>query len=168
MQDGGYDTQKVINIFQNEERIEKIVKNLENHVVLEREAMELQMLITNPYKAMAEIKKYYEAIAHDLNYIYRLRNQLIHSAKGLDDSLEHISMRLYRYVNSVLSTILYYKEKNEEYTITDILNSINATYLDYVGVWQERKRKKEPINEKVELSLQEAYKIVRPPYLFME
>lgn len=168
LNDGGYDTQKVINVFQDEERIGKIIKGLEKHVVLERETAELQMLITNPYKAIIAIKKYYEAIMHDLNYIYRLRNQLIHSTKGLDDSLEHISMRLYRYVNSVLSTMLYYKEKNGEYTITDILNSIDATYLDYVSTWGDGNGKKKSINQKVELSLQEAYKIVRPPYLFIE
>lgn len=168
LNDGGYDTQKVINVFQDEERIGKIIKGLEKHVVLERETAELHMLITNPYKAIKAIKKYYEAIMHDLNYIYRLRNQLIHSTKGLDDSLEHISMRLYRYVNSVLSTMLYYKEKNGEYTITDILNSIDATYLDYVSTWGDENGKKKSKNQKVELSLQEAYKIVRPPYLFIE
>lgn len=168
LNDGGYDTQKVIKVFQDEERIGKIIKGLEKHVVLERETAELQMLITNPYKAIIAIKKYYEAIMHDLNYIYRLRNQLIHSTKGLDDSLEHISMRLYRYVNSVLSTMLYYKEKNGEYTITDILNSIDATYLDYVSTWGDGNGKKKSVNQKVELSLQEAYKIVRPPYLFIE
>lgn len=168
LNDGGYDTQKVIKVFQDEERIGKIIKGLEKHVVLERETVELQMLITNPYKAIIAIKKYYEAIMHDLNYIYRLRNQLIHSTKGLDDSLEHISMRLYRYVNSVLSTMLYYKEKNGEYTITDILNSIDATYLDYVSTWGDGNGKKKSVNQKVELSLQEAYKIVRPPYLFIE
>lgn len=168
LNDRGYDTQKVIKVFQDEERIGKIIKGLEKHVVLERETAELQMLITNPYKAIIAIKKYYEAIMHDLNYIYRLRNQLIHSTKGLDDSLEHISMRLYRYVNSVLSTMLYYKEKNGEYTITDILNSIDATYLDYVSTWGDGNGKKKSVNQKVELSLQEAYKIVRPPYLFIE
>ena len=168
LNDDGYDTRKVIKVFQDKERIGKIIKGLEKHVVLERETAELQMLITNPYKAITAIKKYYEAIMHDLNYIYRLRNQLIHSTKGLDDSLEHISMRLYRYVNSVLSTMLYYKEKNGEYTITDILNSIDATYLDYVSAWGDGNGKKKSMNHEVELSLQEAYKIVRPPYLFIE
>ena len=69
--------------------------------------MELIMLLTEPQKASKSIKEYYEEIRHDLNYIYRLRNQLIHSARDIDDSLEYISFRLYRYVNSVLSTILY-------------------------------------------------------------
>ena len=57
MNDGGYDTQKVIKVFQDEERIGKIIKGLEKHVVLERETAELQMLITNPYKAIIAIKK---------------------------------------------------------------------------------------------------------------
>ena len=78
-------------------------------------------------------------------------------------------MRLYRYVNSVLSTILYYKEKNSEYTIMDILNSIDATYQDYISAWKVKKadRKKAQEDEK-QLSLQEAYEMVRPSYLFIE
>ena len=64
--------------------------------------------------------------------------------------------------------MLYYKEKNGEYTITDILNSIDATYLDYVSAWGDGNGKKKSMNHEVELSLQEAYKIVRPPYLFIE
>ena len=70
-------------------------------------------------------------------------------------------------VETVLG-FLYYKEKNGEYTIMDILNSIDATYLDYVSTWGDGNGKKKSVNQKVELSLQEAYKIVRPLYLFIE
>lgn len=167
--DGGYDTKKVIAVFQDQERVEKIADSFSKHVVLHRELSELFMLINSPKKAVAAIEEYYEGIRHDLNFIYRLRNQLIHSTKGTDDSLEHISMRLYRYVNSVLSTILYYKEKNSEYTITDILNSIDATYRDYISAWKTKKTDRKKAQEDEEqLSLQEAYKMVRPSYLFIE
>ncbi len=167
--DGGYDTKKVIAVFQDQKRVEKMADSFSKHVVLHRELSELFMLINSPQKAVAAIEDYYEGIKQDLNFIYRLRNQLIHSTKGTDDSLEHISMRLYRYVNSVLSTILYYKEKNSEYTITDILNSIDATYQDYISAWNAKKmdRKRAQEDEK-QLSLQEAYKMVRPSYLFIE
>lgn len=170
LQDDGYDTQKLIGVFQDEERIKKIVNILARHMVLNREATELHMLITNPNKAMKEIERYYEGIRHDLNYVYRLRNQLIHSTNGMDDYLEHVSMRLYRYVNSILSTILYYKEKNSEYTITDVLNSIDATYQKYVDTWSEKKQKGKDMNpeQRKELNRQEAYCLVRPPYLFIE
>lgn len=167
--DGGYDTTKVIAVFQNQEKVQKIVDNFSKHVVLQREIAELHMLITSPDKAVAAIESYYEGIKHDLNFIYRLRNQLIHSTKGTDDSLEHIGMRLYRYVNSVLSTILYYKEKNSEFTITDILGSIDATYRDYISRYKVKcpEKKKIQDDERV-LSLTDAYNMVRPSYLFIE
>ena len=100
---------------------------------------------------------YVERIRHDLNYIYRLRNQLIHSAKDTGDYLEYVSMRLYRYVNALLSTILYYEEKNSEYSIVDILCSIDATYIKYI------------LDSKKKVTQRDReYKLVRPPYLFME
>jgi len=165
----GYNTRNVISVLQDVEKVERITKCFSKHVVIYREWAELHMLINEPKKAAKEIEKYFEGIMHDLNYVYRLRNQLIHSTNGADDSLEYISMRLYRYVNSVLSTILYYKEKNKEFTITDILSSIDATYQDYMEQWKEEKTKrKSKEEEKEELALEDAYKMVRPPYLFME
>lgn len=165
--DAGFDTQKVISVLEDSTRVERITNNFSKHIVLYREWIELQMLILKPEKAFKAIEKYNNGIMHDLNYIYRLRNQLIHSTKGTDDSLEYISMRLYRYVNSVLSTILYYKEKNSDFTITDILSSIDATYEDYIEPWKEIKSNKKKNNEK-ELKLPEPYKMIRPSYIFME
>lgn len=168
-EEGDYYTKKVIEVFQSEERVKKLLENLNMHVVLERECSELFMLINSPKKSAKAIQAYHDAIKHDLNFIYRLRNQLIHSAKSIDDSLEYVSMRLYRYVNSVLSTILYYEEKNSSYTILDILSSIDATYQDYSLKWKEDSKKKKEKEEDCEkMSLEEGYRLVRPPYLFME
>ena len=138
---------------------------------MERECRELIMLLTEPAKAYKAIQEYFDSIKHDLNYIYRLRNQLIHSAKDIDESLEYISFRLYRYVNSVLSTILYYEEKNSLYSITDILGSIDATYQNYSAKWSEDTKKKKSSSSdssKKPVSIDEIYRIVRPKYLFIE
>ena len=61
------------------------------HIVLERECREIIMLLTEPEKTSKAIQEYFDGIKHDLNYIYRLRNQLIHSTKDIDDSLEYYS-----------------------------------------------------------------------------
>ena len=129
------------------------------------------MLLTEQEKAAKAIQEYFDGIKHDLNYIYRLRNQLIHSAKDIDDSLEYISFRLYRYVNSVLSTILYYQEKNSSYNITDILSSVDATYQDYdkkLSPDTKKKKKNSPETSSKTLSQEDIYRIVRPKYLFIE
>ena len=164
-----YSTPKMIYYLSNEEKYMKILEELTFHVVLKRECMELIMLLTEPEKAYSAIQEYFDSIKHDLNYIYRLRNQLIHSTRTIDDSLEYISFRLYRYVNSVLSTILYYEEKNKSYNITDILCSIDATYQDYIAKWSEdAKNGKTKKKEEKNFTEEEIYRKVRPKYLFIE
>ena len=149
-----------------------ILSELSFHIVLERECREIIMLLTEPEKTSKAIQEYFDGIKHDLNYIYRLRNQLIHSTKDIDDSLEYISFRLYRYVNSVLSTILYYQEKNNLYSITDILISVDATYQDYnKKLSPDIKKKKKKSSSEIAsetLSPEDIYRIVRPKYLFIE
>lgn len=167
--DDDFDTYKVICFFKDKKRSKEMADELSIHIVLQRECMELYMLLNEPGKAMKAIDLYYEGIKHDLNYIYRLRNQLIHSAKDIDDSLEYVSMRLYRYVNSMLSTILYYEEKNSTYAITDILSSIDATYQEYYLEWKEEiNKKKQQKEDKKILEVEDVYRMVRPAYLFME
>lgn len=158
--DKDFDTIKVIRFLQNTDEYTDLLKEISFHIILARELQELIMLITEPKKLKNVITDYCDSIMNDLNVIYRLRNQLIHSAKSVDDSLEHISLRLYRYVNSILSTILYYKKKKAESTIEEILNSLNNTYDVYIEQISQM--------EKEGISVEDGYKIVRPKYLFLE
>lgn len=167
-----YSTPKVIAYLSDVNKYSAILSELSFHIVLERECREIIMLLTEPEKTSKAIQEYFDGIKHDLNYIYRLRNQLIHSTNDIDDSLEYISFRLYRYVNSVLSTILYYQEKNNLYSITDILISVDATYQDYnKKLSPDIKKKKKKSSSEIAsetLSPEDIYRIVRPKYLFIE
>ena len=125
------------------------------------------MLVTQPEKVREILVDYHDSIVHDLDCIYRLRNQLIHSAKGMDDSLEDISLRLYRYVNSIIATILYYKKRSPEVSIIEILNSLHNTYEMYMEHLKSIK-KDVLIPSQMENAVEEGYKIVRPRYLFLE
>ena len=165
-----FDTQKVIAYFQDDTRCQELLADMEFHIVLKRELMEIVMLVTEPIKLKAEVEDYHDGIVHDLDCVYRLRNALIHSAKGQDDSLEHISLRLYRYVNSIVSTILYYKKKNADVSIVEILNSIHNTYNAYMEKLEdfESNKKKKKTDDSIKISLEEGYSFVRPKYLFLE
>ncbi len=165
--DKDYNTVKVIEYLQNETKYKDLLNDINFHVVLSRELMELIMLVTNPKKLKDAIDNYHDEILHDLDFVYRLRNQLIHSAKGKDDCLEHISLRLHRYVNSIIATILYYKKKNADVSIEEILNSLHNTYNAYMEkleLWQGGKKGQNPH----ELSVEDGYSMVRPQYLFLE
>lgn len=165
--DKDYDTIKVIEYLQNKTKYEELLNDINFHVVLKRELMELIMLVTDPKKLKAAIDDYRDEILHDLDFVYRLRNQLIHSAKSKDDCLEHISLRLHRYVNSIIATILYYKKKNADISIEEILNSLHSTYNAYMEkleLWQGGKKGQ----NSHEMSVEDGYSVVRPQYLFLE
>lgn len=78
----------------------------------------------------------------------------------MDDSLEDISLRLYRYVNSIVATILYYKKRNPKVSVVEILNSLHNTYEVYMEYLNSIKKNT--------ISAEEGYRIVRPKYLFLE
>ena len=61
--------------------------------------------------------------------------------------------------------ILFYLQ----YAIEDILSSIDATYQEYCLEWrQEKNKKKQKEEEKKAFMVEDAYRMVRPAYLFME
>lgn len=163
-EDNGFNTLKMVQFLQSKELYEKVLEDISFHVILEREMRELIMLVTEPTKLKKAISEYHDSIIHDLDCIYRWRNQLIHSAKSMDDSLEHISLRLYRYVNSIVATILYYKKRNPMASIIEILNSLHNTYEVYIeqlGLMEREKKAKV-------ISAEDGYRMVRPHYLFLE
>lgn len=159
-QEKDFDTIKITEFLQDNEKCTTLLKDLDFHIVLKRELMELNMLVTDPEKLKNVIENYQKEIVHDLDCVYRLRNQLIHSAKGKDESLEYISLRLYRYVNSVVSTILYYKRRNAAVSIAEILNSLHNTYNVYMNKLDSL--------EKGKISALDGYALIRPKYLFLE
>lgn len=161
-EDNGFNTLKMVHFLQNKELYEKVLEDMSFHVILEREMKELIMLVTEPKKLKKAISEYHDSIIHDLDCIYRLRNQLIHSAKSMDDSLEHISLRLYRYVNSIVATILYYKKRNPMASIIEILNSMHNTYEVYIEQLSSMEKKENGV------SVEDGYRMVRPHYLFLE
>lgn len=170
-----YNTEKMILFFQDATKYQGLVNDISFNIVLQRELKELIMLVTEPDKLKKAVIDYNESIMHDLDCIYRLRNQLIHSAKSMDDSLEDISLRLYRYVNSIVATILYYKKSDAKISIVEILNSLHNTYEIYMKQLNEFSKRKILKSEseeeelpKSKLSTEEGYRIVRPKYLFLE
>ncbi len=167
-----FSTQKMIEQLQAAEVYKELVEETSFNIVLQRELQELIMLVTEPEKMKKVVEEYRESILHDLDCVYRLRNQLIHSAKSIDDSLEHISLRLYRYVNSIVATILYYKKRDAMISIDEILNSIHNTfevYMERLDEISKRKKDKGPnIYSNCNLTSDEGYKLVRPKYLFLE
>jgi uncharacterized tellurite resistance protein B-like protein len=123
------------------------------NMVLFREINQIGNLIEN--KNLIEYLKTKENdIRYDLIRIYRMRNKIIHSGKYQDDNISIKTLRLMKYANHLIALIIYYKRRNPNLTITEILNSIELTYQNHMTNIKGKKI--------------DMYHICKPKYLFIE
>ncbi len=139
-------------------RGEALANELNFNDILLKQVSTIGSMLTNKKYRSDFIKHAYEEIEYDLIKIYRDRNSLVHSGKKTVQDINGKILRLYRYNNSLLGVIIYYKSKNPYLTIQEILNSICYTY-DYY---------KQIIGEDTEGDVLKAFNICRPSYLFLE
>jgi hypothetical protein len=124
-----YDIEKFTSFLINTSNAIKLCKDFSENIIIQREIAELNGLLQNKEDMTSIlIKDITELVKQDLNRIYRLRNKLVHSGSNIPENIDVFIYRLYKYVNSLLSVLIYCIRKNPQLTITEILYSIVDTH----------------------------------------
>lgn len=146
-----YDLNKLIEFIS--QKGQSLIKELEFSVILSRDIGEIGLFLSDPKKLAEHICVRNEEIKHDLVRIYRARNMLIHSGRETKADLSCRSLRLYKYNNNLIGLIIYYLCQNPHLKISEILNSIDYTYENYIQELREGSISKT--------------EIIKPKYLFI-
>lgn len=131
-----YDINKLIPFIQKEGP--SLMEKFEFNSVLQRSVGEIGSLMTKKETRVKYIEKVGKKVEYDVSRIYRSRNILIHSGQREIINIDCKSLRLYKYNSHLLALIIYYKSKNPYLTITEILNSIEHTYNDYIAKIEDK------------------------------
>lgn len=130
-----YDTMKLAGFLLDIDKAGKLCSQFSRNIIIQREISELNGLLSNKEGfALNSIVDLNELIKQDLNRIYRVRNKLVHSGSKAPENIEIFTYRLYKYLNSLLSTLIYHIRKNQNTTITEILYSIVESYEWYIAM----------------------------------
>lgn len=146
-----YDLKKFLNYI--EKNGKTLIKKLETFDIIKREMAFIGEFITKQETRAKEIKNLYSEIENDIIRIYRTRNIIVHSGYNTNTNIDLKSLRLYKYSNHLLGVLIYFKNKNNELTIQEILNSIKFTFENYEKIIKEDKP--------------DLYILCKPPYLFL-
>ena len=73
----------------------------------------------------------YKSVVHNLNSIYRVRNDLVHNGGIISSEKENQIRYLQKYLNHFVGILIYYMKRNEAVTIPEILYSIDNTYVRF-------------------------------------
>lgn len=123
-----YDKNKLVEFLRKESNLEELYSGLEQDAVMHREIAFLREILNDLSKTLENVGKIHDSIEHDLTRIYRVRNKLVHSHNSISYNVDILTIRLNKYVNSLLGTIIHYLKRNPHLDITEVLNSIYETY----------------------------------------
>lgn len=112
---------------------EDLIGKFEFDVVLSREIAEIGLLLSNNKNRIKKLEEVYEDTLGELTRIYRLRNTIVHSGIISSNNYEIECLSLYQFSNNLLGVIIYYKDKNINSTLEEILFSISYTYENYMN-----------------------------------
>ncbi|EOR25795.1 hypothetical protein A499_04048 [Niallia nealsonii AAU1] len=149
-----YEKTALIDFLSEEKNIKSLYDNVSQDVILSREIAFVRDLLTNTNKIAEHIETLHQVIEHDLTRIYRVRNKLVHSGNNIFFNIDILTVRLNKYVNSLIGTLIHYLKRQPDLQISEVLNSIHETYNWYVNYLKTAKSKDKET-------------AVFPPYLYL-
>lgn len=138
---GKYDKKSFAEFLSTEEKLVALRDSFSNRILIQREIANIRVLLSLE-KTLEIIESTYQSIEHDLTRIYRIRNKIVHSGNDIPYSIDIFTLRLHRYVNSLISTIIHYVKRQPNLTIPEVLSSIHETYEWYINYIQDAKSNK--------------------------
>jgi hypothetical protein len=154
-----YDIVKFSRFLSDTEKAKKLCEQFWHNIIIQREISEINVLLQNKDGiTLNTIKDLNELIKQDLNRIYRIRNKLVHSGNNIPENIDLFTYRLYRYINILLSILIYHIKRNQKLTITEILYSIVETYDCYINFLSSLEEDK---------AISDIKELVSPRYLYL-
>lgn len=154
-----YDKEIFINYIADKQKAIRIYESVTNDII-KREIAELNSLLdikkANDGTTQKIIIENHDKIQHDLNRIYRIRNKIVHSGSNIPENVDIITIRLFKYINGLMRTLIHYINLNNNLTISEILYSITQTYEWYISILSKKNND--------EISIQD---IGSPKYLYL-
>lgn len=162
-----YDKNKFIKFLSNEDNLRNLYESAEN-VVIRREVAYMRGILMNASKLNENIEVIYELIEHDLTRIYRVRNKLVHSENNQLFNMDIFTIRLNKYINALIGTLIYHLKRQPNLHISEVLNSIHETYEWYINFLKKGAPKRlEKSGDLEGRILEDINNVAFPPYLYL-
>ena len=130
-QDNKYDRSKFLQFLIDEKRSLELFKQVKENILTQRGVLELHEFLKEEEKLQRMIDLTYKSVVHNLNSIYRVRNDLVHNGGIISSEKENQIRYLQKYLNHFVGILIYYMKRNEAVTIPEILYSIDNTYVRF-------------------------------------
>lgn len=130
----------IIAVLKDEQLYQEVLENCRVNNLLFERCKEMKELATNPEVMFAKIENHYENVKRQISRLYRIRNEIAHSALNDAVSLTHYIEHLEDYLATFVSEVIKYWEKHQGSNVEEIFEMIKDNYKEYSDIRSAKKQ----------------------------
>ncbi len=134
----------MLTVLRTPEMAEVLKQRCTTSQILSYRFKEIRQLATDFNELQSQTKSYHATVEWHLDRLYRIRNEIAHTAFTNNPSLLRYSEHLYDYLASTISEITRIAKEKESKSFEEIISAINANYDEFVGICNEKTAKSNP------------------------
>lgn len=124
----------LISIFRDQPRYEILLQNCQANKLLYYRCTEISFLLNSGQSIVGKFEQYTTKIRWHIQRLYRIRNEITHSAFMEDKSLTIYIEHLYTYLAQLVSEVVYYVEHKQVTSVEEAFSIILENYNTYVDL----------------------------------
>lgn len=129
---------KLISIFRNGDQYEILKTNCYNrNELLHYRCEEIHIILNNSNIILEKFEHFTKKVRWHIQRLYRIRNEITHSAFQEDRSLIIYIEHLYSYLSQVISEIIYYIEHKNVDSVEEAFSILSDSYHTYITLLKE-------------------------------
>lgn len=131
--------QNMINIFRNESLYTELHSRCDVYSLLKHRCEKFHLLLNNEMEFINQIKSHHETIKWHLDRLYRIRNEIAHSAHKQRISVVSYTEHLYDYLATYISELARFSIEKGITNVCELSAAIIDNYNEFLFIAQERK-----------------------------
>ena len=137
-------SKELIAIFRNPEQYVVLKDQCKGHQLLNYRCEEIHAILNDAGAIGDKLEHYAKKIRWHIQRLYRIRNEITHSAFQENRSLVIYIEHLYTYLAQLMSEVVYYVEHKNSESVEEAFATISESYYTYLDLIKEGRM---PINE---------------------
>lgn len=129
---------KLISVFRNAEEYPLLQKHCNDNSLLLYRCNEIHELLKNHEEIIKKLDHYTQKIRWHIQRLYRIRNEITHSAFKQNKSLVIYIEHLYSYLAQIMSEIVFYIANKNVDSVEEALSTLKENYLTYYEILTQK------------------------------
>lgn len=125
---------ETIEIFRNQDLYDILLKKTEGHSLLKYRTEKIYELLNDVKLLKGKVKNHHDRVEWQIQRLYRIRNEIVHSALQNETSLIMYIEHLYDYLSTFITEIVTYVYKGKHGTLDESLAMIKDNYDAFISL----------------------------------